>query len=66
METKTAGRKKVWTTPDRKLKNKLNKKFVRDEAKREACLNALKTKELGSDTAVTGEGPRKDTKYTTR
>ena len=43
----------------------MNKKFVRDEAKREAYLNALKTKGIGSDMAVTVEVPRKDTKYTT-
>ena len=65
METKTAGRSRIWNTPDRKENNKLNKKFVRDEAKREAYLNALKTKGIGSDMAVTVEVPRKDTKYTT-
>ena len=65
METKTAGRSRIWNTPDRKLNNKIIKKFERDEVKKKARLNKLKTIEIGSDTAVTGEVPWKETKYTT-
>ena len=64
METKTAGRTRIWSTPDRKLNNKLNKKWVRDEEKNKARLNALKSNPIVSDTAATGEVPPQDIEHT--
>ena len=65
METKTAGRTRIWSTPDRKLNNAINKKTVRAEEKKSARLNALKTNPYVSDTAAAiGEVPPKDTKHT--